>query len=345
MAGLNDFLKQPPRLSARWRADVGDHVIGVAWSPDGKLVAAAAIGGPIAVFDANTGKPSVTLSGHDFGTMGVQFRDGKTLASVGQDGKARIWDAVSGEAIATMDGGAAWVEHLAWSAKGDYLATAAGKKLRLFDHAGNLVREYPDQPATISGLSWRPVGGELTSSCYGKVVTWSPNADKPVKELAWRGSVLSHAWAPSGKHLATGDQDATVHYWVYATGHHLQMRGYPSKVRELSWDTTSQWLATGGGWMASVWDCGGVGPERREPVMLDAQPEGERVTVLAYQAVGPHLATGGSDGKLAVWRPDKSPRVLSSAKLDAEVSRAAWSPGDTKLAVGTARGEVVLFGV
>jgi len=344
MAGIADFHKQPPRLSIRWRADIGDHVISLAWSPDGKNVAAAAVGGPITVFDPSDGKPKTELPGHGFGTTVVQWRDSQTLGSAGQDGKASLWDVSTHEKVSMM-GGAGWVEHLAWSPNREFIATGAGKKLRLFDANGKLVREYPDHGSTISGISWRPNGGELTSSSYGRIALWPMNGDTPLKEFTWRGSVLSHLWTPNGALLATGDQDATVHYWNYASGHHLQMSGYPTKVRELSWDTTNRWMATGGGWMVSVWDCSGRGPEGRNPVMLEAFGEEERVTAIAYQATGPHLAVAGTDGRVLTYRPEKSGRILSQVKLDAEVTQLAWSPGDTKLLVGTARGEVVLLGI
>ena len=63
------------------------------------------------------------------------------------------------------------------------------------------------------------------------------------------------AWSPDGKVLAHGNQDATVHFWYAQTGTDLQMSGYPTKVRELGWDFTSRYLATGGGRMPCVWDC------------------------------------------------------------------------------------------
>jgi WD40 repeat protein len=103
-----------------------------------------------------------------------------------------------------------------------------------------LLRDWPDHASTVTDLVWRPCGLELTSSAYGGVRLWSPGGNEPVREFAWKGSVLRLAWSPDGKYLATGDQDSTVHFWIAAIGQDLHMFGYPMKARELAWDVASR---------------------------------------------------------------------------------------------------------
>ena len=45
----------PNKLRVAWQASVPDHAIGLSWSPDGKCLAAAAVSGPIVIFDAGSG--------------------------------------------------------------------------------------------------------------------------------------------------------------------------------------------------------------------------------------------------------------------------------------------------
>ena len=93
----------------RWRERIDDHVNSLAWSPDGKWLAAASISGPITIFDGKTGQVQHRLAGHAFGTCEIAWNaNGTILASAGQDGHIRLWDPENGQERAKLPGGAAW---------------------------------------------------------------------------------------------------------------------------------------------------------------------------------------------------------------------------------------------
>lgn len=332
-----------PRLNRLWRAELPDHVAALAWSQDDRLTATAAVSGPVVVLTADSGAVRHALPGHWFGATSVGWVDAGTVASAGQDGRVRLWDAATGVERAALDAGARWVERLAVSPCGGSLAAAAGRMVRLWDRTGGLLRDYPDHASTVTDVVWRPGGTEFTSSAYGGANIWSPDANEVVRRLAWKGSVLRLAWSPDGEYLATGDQDSTVHFWVADTGEDLQMFGYPMKVRELAWDAGSRFVATGGGPQVTVWDCSGAGPEGTMPLCLKGHDGTATVSALAFQRAGALLASGGSDGKVLLWRPVEGTRRQVETRLDAGVTQVLWSGDDSRLVVGTKAGEVIMY--
>jgi WD40 repeat protein len=199
---------------------------GLAFSPDGKRLAFQRAP-DVVILDLETGRLT-HLPGHAQAVNRLAFApDGKTLATAGQDGRERLRNPVGGAELHSLEGGAAWVEHLAWGGGAKLLASAAGRKLRLWDASGRLVRAYPDQPSTVAALRWRPKSRELAAAGYGGIAVFDPDLDVPKARLEHKGPVLTVEWSPDGKMIAAGNQDATVKFWVLRKGTPLQMAGYP----------------------------------------------------------------------------------------------------------------------
>ena len=335
-----------PRLAERsaanalktcWEASLDDHVIRLEWSRTGVL-AAASIGGPIHLFHGSTGAPLRVLKGHCLGTQCISWsHDGKYLVSGGQDGKVRIWDPNSDEPVRVLDAGC-WVEQVAFAPEGYLLAVAAGRNLKLWNVEGELAQTYASHPSTISDIQWQRQGLFLTSGCYGQLATFTPDTAEPVKLFRWKGSILTVAWSPDGNYVATGNQDASVHFWYRRSAKDLEMSGYPTKVRELSWDATSRYLATGGSAIVIVWDCSGKGPAGTRPIQLEAHDT--LLSALEYQRRGALLASGCQDGLVCVRNPRKRQTPLATSQLDAAVTQVRWSPDDRVLAAASANGMV-----
>jgi WD40 repeat protein len=334
------------KLRLAWTAALPDHVISLSWSPDGKALAAAAVSGPVAILDASSGKTIHDLKGHGFGTAAVAWQPGgNLLASAGQDGKVRLWDTATGAEVKSLEAGGAWVERLAWNAAGTLLATSAGKTARVWQADGQFLRELPPQAGTITDLAWRPGTDHLAVLAYGAAMLYDPATGELLRTFAWKGSPLAMAWSPDAKVLAHGNQDATVHFWYFESGVDLQMHGYPAKVRELSWDFSSRYLATGGGPMPCIWDCGGPkGPEGTKPQMLEGHEE--TLTAVAFQGRGYLLASSAMDGRVILWQPGnkKAPKI-GEHRFGAEASTIAWSPEDRMLSAGAGDGTTALFRV
>jgi WD40 repeat protein len=334
-------------LHQRWRYSSDAPISAIAPSPDGLSLAIASIEGPIAIVDTATGATLRVLAGHESSTADLDWTpDAQLLLSIGHDGRARFWSATDGTEHASVDTAASWGERITASPDNARIATAAGRNVRLWKRDGTLVHAWPPRASTVLDIAWRRGGkrARLAAVSYGSVGLYDPGlGTKASRELRWKGSSLVLAWRPDGLFLATGDQDASVHFWNVANGQDLMMAGYPRKVRELAWDASGRWLATGGGFQIIVWDCR-TSPEGTEPVSLDHHTV--PLCVLRYQRRGSLLAAASMDGALSLWEPHRSADVLAELPADGfEVTSMTWSPDDRCLYVANDAGDVTAWSV
>jgi WD40 repeat protein len=347
-------------LTKHWVAQLDDYIIDLAWSPDGTQLAAASAAGPISLFDAADGMKRHELPGHDDGANCLSWQPLRApesasssqlnLATGGQDGCVKFWDAMAGQHTATAELGSAWVEHLAWrpSSSGaqptesdsPLLLAAAGKNLAALRPDGSVAHAFKPAPKTISALAFQPAGGCAAVAYFGGVCLWDADDFIAQKEFPYANGIHALVWSPDNKWLVSGNQDPSVHLWIPETDTEFHMSGYESKVKFLSFDHTSRWLATGGGRDACVWDCSGAGPEGREPAML---PHDAQICAVAFQNTHGLLAAGSTDGAVQLWSPERKQPLRATVKMPAPATKLVWSPNDQQLAIGTEKGLVYVL--
>lgn len=366
------------QLTKHWAATLDDYVIDLAWSPDGGTLATASAAGPIVLLAQADGARLHQLPGHDNGTNVLAWApavqtpeiknqmavgslptndvtapnpapapqppaSGLLLASGGQDGAVKLWDTAAGQHTATAKLGSAWVEHLAWgsaAASAPLLFAAAGRVLTALRPDASVAHTFKPAPKTISALAAGPRGGVLAAAYFGGVCLWDTDDFIVQKEFGYGNGIHALVWSPDNKWLVSGNQDPSVHLWIPEQDTELHMSGYEGKVKFLSFDHTSRWLATSGGREACVWDCSGPGPEGREPAML---PHDAPICAVKFQHTHGLLASGSSDGTLQLWSPERPQPLRATVRMPSAPTKLAWTPDDRLLAIGTERGAVYVL--
>jgi WD40 repeat protein/serine/threonine protein kinase len=331
----------------------GSPVYRMAYSPDGKRIAAAALNNLVPhLWDAEAGNEMAALPGHTGPISELIFSaDGKRLLTTGSypDSTARLWDTDKGRLVEVLPGHTNTIWSAAFSPDGRYIATASSDKTaRLWDgvtgksiavlrgHTGclNRVQFSPDGRRVVTLADdatlrlWEAQTGELVAVLRGHRGFFDTRPAEPV-------------FTPDGAYLLSATPDGTVRLWdLGLVERNGILRGHKSFVYDVAFSPDGEQVASAA-WDGTVrlWDA----TTGRQTALL--KHEDEILTSVAYRRDGRQLVTFGQGHGVTLWDATtrESRPAWQSAASEAYATRAVLDPAGTLVAAGSLEGPVHLW--
>lgn len=311
----------------------------VAFSSDGKRIAAVVLGNTVKVWDAASGdevltlKPNIT-KGSASRVHSVTFSpDGSRIAAA-HLGTITLWDSASGGEVLTLkpqiikgrgmrffaDG-----RTVAFSPDGNLIAAASGyNTINVWDAVSGkealTLKGYTD---LITSISFSPNGRSIaTSSIDGTVRVW--DATGPREAPALKGNII---WF-DGSRIATVDDDKTVKLLDAASGQEtLTLKGHTDWVHSVAFSPDGSRIATASSdKTVKVWNAA----SGREALTLTGHTHD--VLSVAFSPDARRIATAGFDATVKVWDAASGQLALTLKEHNSPVVSVAFSPDGSRIA-------------
>jgi WD40 repeat protein len=222
-----------------------EEVVCVSFSPDGRRLASAQTGGPVRVWDLETGDERLHLGQERATTERHQAGDGTAQFTV-------HFENLHSASV------------VAFSPDGGVIASYGSQKIHLSDsQTGRLLKVIPVLDSDVTGLAFSPDARELAGACSDLTIRVWDTAE-PRLRLVLRGHgrrVAGVAYSPDGNRLASAGEDGTVRLWDAVGGDALLvLKGHDQPVTSVVFSPDGNRIVSADeDHMIKVWDATPVG--------------------------------------------------------------------------------------
>ncbi|NEQ22618.1 MAG: hypothetical protein F6K28_26240 [Microcoleus sp. SIO2G3] len=339
---------------------LSEYVTALAWSPDGKTLAASSASGEVMLWrdlpsQGEVAWPLFPLQvGEGQSVDCLAFsKDGEFIAAGGQDGRVKIWrmhpDAgvYRCRPLHTLENAPAWIDKLSWSPTSNQLAFCLKRHVQVWDaDTGEVAATLNFEESSVLAMSWHPSGQHLAVCGDKGVKVWNAADwnDDPCF-FALPTASVAIAWSPDGKYLAAGNLDNTLTVWEWGNLDPWVMRGFPGKIRNLVWSKPVTavgipLLAVSSVEGVVVWELHAEPTVGWDGRMLEAHDG--MVKALAFQPDTFLLSSAADDGQVCLWHKAKQVAQVLEGSPDG-FSCLAWHPQGHQLAAGGQNGELLIW--
>jgi WD40 repeat protein/tRNA A-37 threonylcarbamoyl transferase component Bud32 len=325
-------------LNAAWHPTMPLVAVGTGVESDGRALALR-YPGRIRLYRTDTKELVGVMTGHKGAVWSVAWNHaGDRLASVGDDGKLRIWNE-QGTLQRVIECGPKGLYSVAWNTDGTRLVTGGfDHVVRFWNTPGSAGPVSVGHADCVTGVAWSPNGKLVASSSFdGTVRLWNASDGSRARLLTGHKSrVWSVAFSPDSLRLVSGSDDTTVRNWSVTTNDVQILTGHTEAVGSVAWSDNGKWIASGANdGTVRLWTVdGGEGPVY--------QSETDVVWTVEFAPGSDQFVSGGRDRSLRFWNVSGTGAGTISGMTN-HIDTVDWSAKSDMIAAGCDDGSIRLL--
>ena len=241
--GVFGIWEMPTFTSIHTLSVSNEKISSVAISPSGEWLAFGAANlGQLLVWEWQSESYVLKQQGHYFDMNTLAFSpDGQNIATGGEDGKVKLWNATSGFCFVTFPEHTAGISGIEFAKQGQVLFSASlDGTVRAFDliRYRNFRTFTSPTPVQFCSLAVDPSGDVICAGSLDsfEIYMWSVQTGKLLDVLTGHTAPVSGlAFSPSGNQLASASWDRSVRLWsVFGRSHSTEPITVPSEATSLA---------------------------------------------------------------------------------------------------------------
>jgi WD40 repeat protein/uncharacterized caspase-like protein len=283
----------------------------IAFSRDSRLVAASAADNSVKVWDVNSGRELLTLTGPQgtisagFGVYFIGFASDNRLVTVSD--AARVWDLNTGREVRTLE--------LSSPAPAGYTGGDAG--------------------TAISPDGTQFVMLDDDSEAHARVIDLSSGREaRRVKLTDKHVDSINFVFTPDGRVLAAGIVEKRLKLWDVTANKEQNLAQTTKDYSQVKFSRDGRFLALSENYVVKIWDVA----SGREVTQLKVPNSGAFVSqadaFIAFSEDGKRIATGGFDTDTIIWETETAKRVSNLTGRTNMAYNVAFNADGTQLTSG-----------
>jgi WD40 repeat protein len=337
-AGVKRFSVETGEADAHFLA--GTATSAAAYSPDGRLIAAATSTGEVLVLDAASGQIRQRLRGGQIQTVGlITFAaNSRELLSLSpRGGDIRLWDLGSGELRLAFSADPNLVNTVALDQSGRRLVSVGLEGYKVWSLVrGALMLSIPHQLSRYSTATLSPDGNTLVTADFlnSAAEVWDVRAKSMQYKLDLHLDGVSNVvFDESGGRLLLSSRDGSAGIWRMPAMPAWRYDSFVTLPRTVRFDPTGTRMLAGGGYAegkAMLFDL------ESKQILHEFGGHRAGLTSSEFSPSGQHVATASLDGTVGLWDSESATRLASLEHDPSGLQRAAFSPDGNRLVATSA---------